>query len=130
MIYAQLQVDISTIQPTTRPDSGGLANAFLSKTTVVSESMADNDAIADWLDNMLNVTGNIKDIVVVAELYHLIKDDGATSMTNSEFKRLCKAHLKSKSNVVFRDMDIVVEPDRRKYMRNTIRGVLANRVEH
>ena len=89
----------------------------------MSESMTENNVIAEWLDYTLNVTGNMKDIVVVTELYKLFKDDSRTFITNYEFKRRCKAHLKSK-RVVFRDIDIVVESDRRKYVRNTMRGAV------
>ena len=95
------------------------------KTGITTE----NNVIADWLDKTLDVTGDIKDIVVVADLFDLFKGDGASFVTNAEFKKLCRAHLKSKGRVVFRDTDKIDVDGVRKSVRNTIRGVKVN-VKH
>ena len=99
---------------------------------------SENNVVAEWLDQSLEVTGDLDDIVLVAGLFKEFKaiSMGASGFIKSaEFCRLCKVHMGSYKGVTFKDYDSISRnaasqaTSRKKTARNCIRGVVFKGVE-
>ena len=93
-----------------------------------------SNVVVEWLDQSLEVTRDLDDIVLVACLFKEFKVGAPGFIKSSEFCRLCKVHMGSYKvkGVTFKDFDNigrndVIEASSRKQTktaRNCIRGVV------